>query len=140
MIDDIVSNLGEAKDLLRMVPKLIPYIVEAHAPKMDKFLAGTEFTSAELFEIHQSLQDFHRFLQKTKTELDPEKAPTIDKLLHLAIKRNMTTMTFVLKWLVLAEGNGDRMVLTEKRLRNFREKVMRPDEVISLLTSRVTSA
>lgn len=78
------------KDLrlaMAIIPKLMPYVLEANTPKLKTFVkVGTRFTLNELFQIHKSLTDLHRFVSKIRDTFVREKSPTLIKMADMIIE------------------------------------------------------
>ena len=70
-IKTVISRLKpeHVQIALKATPILIPHIIEHHTPKLEEFLKeGTIFTVEELFTIHQSLKDWHLFVENIQDQ------------------------------------------------------------------------
>ncbi len=117
-IADVLVN-GDAEDLdrikriLKTIPSLIPYIVEAHVPKLEHFLEGSRFTLSELHAVHESLADFEAFVRLKAVENEKAELPTVDKILNLVSEKNMRLMSFVFALMVRADTRPDVIVVND---------------------------
>ena len=87
-------------------------VMQIH-PKLQEFLKpGTEFTTQELFTIHQSLKDGHLFLQTMKNDTD-DSLPTVHRLIQIVLDKNTKLMSHILV-LMIKSQKEKKLILTLK--------------------------
>ena len=98
-IKTVISKLRpeHVQIVLKAIPILIPHIIEHHTPKLEEFLKpGTKFTKQELFTVHQSLKEWHIFVQKLQDQTEKSELPTIHRLTDMILKKNTKLMSLKL--------------------------------------------
>lgn len=130
-IKNIISRLKpEHVDLaLKATPILIPHIIEHHTPKLKDFLKpGTEFTTKELFTIHQSLKDWHLFLQNMKDDTNEETLPTVHRLIQMVLTKNTQLMSYIFALMIRAQKDK-KLALTAEDLEQIEMFLVSPKEL-----------
>ena len=128
------------KDLrlaMTIIPKLMPYVLEANTPKLKTIVkVGTRFTLNELYQIHTSLKDLHKFVSKIRDTFVREKAPTLIKMTDMVIDKNVKLMRTILVLMVRADraDRADKSVLlTPEDIEELQEYLVSPSDIYSIL-------
>ena len=128
------------KDLrlaMTIIPKLMPYVLEANTPKLKTIVkVGTRFTLNELYQIHTSLKDLHKFVSKIRDTFVREKAPTLIKMSDMVIDKNVKLMRTILVLMVRADraDRADKSVLlTPEDIEELQEYLVSPSDIYSIL-------
>ena len=124
--------------VLRMIPKLVPFLIDQKLPELYRFLLlGREFTVDDLFGIHEALENLDAFLGDTSEDLSDYDAPTAEAILALLRSRNMDVMLFILRLMYEADsGDKDQqqtVILNEKHLKALQERFVTANDIFSLL-------
>ena len=139
-IDYLKNSPVKVKDLrmaMRLIPTLMPYVLEANTPKLKSFLkVGTRFTLNELFQVHSSLRDLHNFVAKMRDGFVTEKAPTLIKMSDLIIEKNVHLMRTVLVLMVRADRSDKNVLLTQEDIDQLQEYLVSPSDIYSILIPR----
>ena len=129
-IKTIISRLKpeHVEIALKATPILIPHIIEHHTPKLQEFLKpGTEFTTEELFTIHQSLKDGHLFLQNMKNDTD-DSLPTVHRLIQVVLDKNTKLMSHILV-LMIKSQKEKKLTLTSEDLDQIEQYLVSPKDL-----------
>jgi hypothetical protein len=140
-MDYLKNSPVKVKDLqmaMRIIPTLMPYVLEANTPKLKAFLkVGTRFTLNELFQIHNSLKDLHNFVAKMRDGFVNEKASTLIKMTDLIIEKNVHLMRTVLVLMVRADRSDKNVLLSQEDINELQEYLVSPSDIYSILIPRL---
>ena len=97
-------------------------------PKLEEFLKpGTKFTKQELYTVHQSLKEWHIFVQTLQDQTDKSELPTIHRLIDMILQKNTKLMSFLLVKMVRAKKN-EEIVLTSEDLTEIERYLVSPKD------------
>ena len=130
-------KMKDLKLAMAVIPKLVPYVLEANTPKLKTFLkVGTRFTLNELYQIHNSLTDLHRFVAKTRDNFVREKSPTLTTMSDMIIDKNIKLMRTILVLMVKADRSdkSDKsFLLSQEDIEQLQEYLVSPSDIYSIL-------
>jgi len=131
------NNPLKAQDLklaMTVFPKILPYILEANTPKLETFLkVGTKFSLGELYQIHKSLVDLHRFAGKLRDGFDDDSSHTLAKLSEMVMEKNIHLMRTILVFMVRADKNDKNLFLEEEDIRELQKYLVSPSDLYSTI-------
>ena len=130
-IKTVISRLKpeHVQIALKATPILIPHIIEHHTPKLQEFLKpGTAFTVEELFTIHQSLKDWHLFVQNIQDQTDKLELPTVHRMTEMVLQKNTLLMGYILGMMVRAQKDKS-LVLTSEDLVKIESFLVSPKDL-----------
>ena len=135
MVRNIVENQDKIGIAFKAIPTLMPYILEANTPSLHTFLKeGTQFSVKELYTIHSSLIDFHKFVNDTKNSMDKNKAPLIHNLALLIKQRNLGLLNVILQLMIRADKTKDSIIkISKEDIATVEKNIISPKEFYQVL-------
>ena len=114
-------KMKDLKLAMAVIPKLVPYVLEANN---------------ELYQIHNSLTDLHRFVAKTRDNFVREKSPTLTTMSDMIIDKNIKLMRTILVLMVKADRSdkSDKsFLLSQEDIEQLQEYLVSPSDIYSIL-------
>ena len=137
VIGNIEKNQDKVALAFKVIPTLMPYILEANTPSLDIFLKeGAKFSLKDLSDIHSALINFHSFVSDTQNSLDKNKAPSFYNLTLLIKQRNLGLLNILLQLMVRADKQKDDIVIIVKEdILKIEKNIITPKEFYEVLFS-----
>ena len=118
---------------------MIPYIIEHHTPKLHQFIKpGTKFSMEDLFNIHESLKDFHKMVQDVHNDEDIQKSRTLMKLSNFVLNKNAKLMGHIFRLMLRAKSNEKKVIeLSQSDLDTLGSYLVSPKELYLQLSNQL---
>ena len=115
------------------------YIIEHHTPKLHQFVKpGTKFSMEDLFNIHESLKDFHKIVQDVHNDEDIQKSKTLMKLSNFALDKNAKLMGHIFRLMLRAKSNEDKVIeLSQSDLDALGSHLVSPKELYLQISNQL---
>lgn len=131
------NNPVKAQDLklaMTVLPKILPYILEANTPKLETFLkVGTRFTLGELYQIHKSLVDLHKFVSKLRDGFEDGSSQTLVKMSEMVMEKNIHLMRTILVFMVRADKHDKSLLLEDEDIKELQKYLVSPSDLYSIV-------
>jgi len=120
-------DVANIEKVLRIIPHLFPYIMQDYKDRFHGLFVGTKLTQEQLFEIHNSLVDWHNKIESVRGELPKGE---IHRILGLLQDNNVVLMYLVLDLMVEAglQDNG-KVNIRHHHLRVIDRHLLKADDL-----------